>query len=300
MKVFNKSKTIKKEKFALLLIAPSLIGILLLVVYPIIYSFWISLFKYDPIANSTFLGLGNYISALKNSTVLYSLKLTFVFALSATGLVTFIGLIISLIMNRDFLGKKLCRALLLIPWALPEIVCVIIWGWIYNSDYGILNYFLEKLNLISSYKSWLGDLVLTMPSVIIVQVWKSIPMVTLIFMAGLDTMPKRLYEAAQIDGANTWQSFWYITLPFLKPYLAITLVIQTMWSFRSFTLFYGLTGGGPINKTMVLSMLTYKQFFEYLKFGYGSALAYFMLILVVPFVLFYMKLFSFGSDDSEQ
>lgn len=295
MSVFNKLK-ITKKNLALLLIAPSVISILLLVVYPVIYSFWISLFKYDPIVNSTFLGLGNYISALKNPIVLHSFTLTFVFALFATGGVVFIGFIISLIMNRDFLGRKLCKVLLLIPWALPEIVCVIIWGWIYNSDYGILNYFLKNLNLISSYKSWLGDLVLTMPSVIIVQVWKHIPMVTLIFMAGLDTIPKKLYDAAQIDGANAWQSFWYITLPFLKPYLAITLVIQTMWSFRSFALIYGLTGGGPINKTMVLSMLTYNEFFANLKFGYGSALAYFMLILVIPFVLFYMKLFSFGSE----
>ncbi len=286
----------KKEKIALLLIVPSLIGVLLFTVYPVIYSFWLSLSKYESIEIVTFCGLKNYISALENSAVLYSIKLTLFFALLSTGLVTFVGLIISVLMNRDFLGKKLCRTLLLIPWAMPEIVCVIIWMWIYNSNYGILNYFLEKLNLISSYKSWLSDVVLAMPSVVIVQVWKNISMVTLIFMAGLDTMPKVLYDAAQIDGANTWQSFRYITLPFLKPFLAITLIMQTMFSFRAFTYFYSLTGGGPINKTKVLSLLAYKEFFEYLKFGYGSALAFFMLILVIPFVLFYMKLFSVGSE----
>jgi len=297
MSIFNYFRITKKEKVALILIAPSVIVVLLFVVYPIIYSFWMSLSEYENVNSSYFVGLKNYILSLKDLTVLQSVIRTFYFSLSTTGLTILIGLIISLIMNEKFIGRNVCRGLLIIPWALPEIVCVVAWGWILNSEYGILNYFLKNLHLISSYRTWLGSFSWAMPFIILIQTWKNIPLVILLFMAGLDNISKIFYEAAKVDGANNWQSFWYITFPFLKPYIIVNLVMQTMWSFRSFTLFYGLTGGGPINSTMVLSILSYKNFFVYLKFGYGSTLAYFMLILVIPFVLFYMKVFSFGSEE---
>lgn len=298
--IFNYSKINKNknEKLALKMTVPLIIVMLLLIVYPIIYSFWISLFTYKERGNIvSFVGLKNYILALQDLVVLQSIGRTFYFAIITTGLIILIGLIISLIMNEKFFGRDFCKALLIVPWALPEIVCVVIWAWIFNSEYGVFNFFLKNLNLISSYQTWLGSVSWAMPMVILIQTWKNIPMVILLFMAGLDNIPTIFYEAAKIDGANRWQSFWYITFPFLKPYITVNLVMQTVWAFRNFTFFYGLTGGGPINKTMVLSILTYKNFFKYLNFGYGSALGYFMLILVIPFVLFYIKVFSFGSED---
>jgi len=290
----------REQRFALLLIGPSVLGILLLFIYPMLYSFWVSLFKYSVLALgnvANFIGLGNYITALGDQAVRQTIGQTFIFGLCSTFLGVLAGLGISLLMYKDFPGKRICRSLLLVPWAVPQIVSVIVWAWIFDAEHGLFNYALNHLGLLATYKVWLSDPGWAMPIIIVARVWQNVPMITLIFMAGLETISAEMYEAAQIDGANAWKRFKYVTIPFMRPFLAVTLVIQTMWSFRTFDLIYGLTGGGPINRTMVLSMLTYKNVFEFLNFGYGSALAYFMLLIVLPFVLIYMKVFKFGHEE---
>lgn len=207
-----------------------------------------------------------------------------------------IGLCFSLVLNRSFKGRGLVRALILVPWALPHIVTGITWKWIFNANYGVLNGILYSLGLIESYKAWLGSADTALYMIVVPKVWKEIPFVALILLAGLQTIPRRLYESARVDGANPWQSFLHVTLPLLKPQILVVLVLETVWAIRVFDVVYAMTRGGPANASMVLNYLTYKETFEYLHFGYGAALAWIMLIITLGLAIIYVA--QLRSEDS--
>jgi len=201
-----------------------------------------------------------------------------------------IGLGIALVLNRDFKYRGIVRALILIPWALPSVVVGITWQWIYNANYGVLNGLLLSLGFIDSYRSWLGNPSTALYMVVITKIWKEVPFVALILLAGLQTIPKNLYEAAKIDGSNLWQCFRDITLPLLRPSILVVLVLQTMWAIRVFDIIYVMTRGGPANKTMVITYYTFLRTFKFLDFGHGTALAYVVTMFIVLFTLLYIKL----------
>ncbi len=217
-----------------------------------------------------------------------------IFFTGATVAIEFpLALGLALMLNEPLRGRAIYRALMLVPWVMPNVVAAIIWKWIYSPDFGLLNYGLWKLSLIHSYISFLGDPHRAMPSVIAVSVWKGLPFSAVVLLAGLQAVPGDLQEAATLDGANAWHRFRDVTIPHLLPIIVVVLVLRTVWTFNSFDLVYVLTAGGPGWTTQLLSIYVYLSSFQYQQLGYGAAMAVTMLLaLAIPASLFVRRTLS--------
>jgi multiple sugar transport system permease protein len=273
-------------------VAPASLTVIGVVVFPLLYSLYLSMEKYeltDP-GNVRFIGLGNYLTLLKSQTFWDVMGRTGTFTLISVAITMIIGLLFAMILNLRFKGRGVMRALLLIPWVMPAVVVGISWEWIFNANYGILNAILMQLGLLSTIQPWLGDPTTAMPAVLVAKVWKEIPFTALIFLAGLQTIPADLYEVSRIDGAGAWQAFLHITLPLLRPVALVVIVIETMWTFRIFDLIFVMTNGGPMDTTNLAAFYTYLVTFKYLHVGLGSALAYMVTGIIVAASLLYIRL----------
>jgi len=182
---------------------------------------------------------------------------------------------------------------MLVPWAIPTVVSSKMFGWLFDGQNGAVNYLLRSIGVIQHNVNWYGSPDLALPTIVIADVWKTTPFMALLLLAGLQTIPHSLSEAALIDGANPWQRFWHVRLPLLAPTLLIAAMFRALDAFRIFDLVYVLTGGGPADSTEVLSTLTYKNLFSALQFGYGSALSTAMFIteilIAVGFGIFLLR-----------
>ncbi|MCK5286180.1 MAG: sugar ABC transporter permease [Thermodesulfovibrionia bacterium] len=268
-------------------ILPALSVIGLVAIFPVFYVFYLSLHKKVLTFNiSDFTGIDNYVYLLTDSRFWNALKNTAYFTGVSVSLELLLGLSIAILLNRAFKGKGFMRAVVLIPWAIPTVVSAKMWEWIYNTDFGILNYMLGiKIN-------WLGNTTWAIHAAIFMDVWKTTPFVALILIAGLQVIPKDLYHAARVDGAGSWYIFGTITLPLLMPAILIVLIFRTLDAFRVFDAVYVLTGGGPANTTETLSIYAYKVLFQLLQFGYGSTLSVIVFLCVGLISVFYVRLLS--------
>jgi multiple sugar transport system permease protein len=270
-------------------VAPALALLFFVTVYPIMYVFYLSLNRKLLIFDiSRFVGLENYLFLLKDDRFWNALINTTYFTLVSVSLEVLLGLSVAVVLDRSLKIKGLLRAVVLIPWAVPTVVSAKIWEWIYNSDFGILNY------LIGSKVNWLGSPFLAINAAVFMDVWKTTPFVAILLMAGLKVIPQELYQAARIDGAGRWTIFRKITFPLLKPVILIVLIFRTLDAFRVFDAIYVLTGGGPANTTETLSIYAYKVLFQTLQFGYGSALSVIVFFCVAGMSLIYIKVLSRG------
>ncbi len=199
------------------------------------------------------------------------------------------GLFLALSINSDIYGRKIIRFLMLIPWALPQVAVAVVWQWIYNGNYGYLNYFLQQINLLQSNISWLADMDLTLYAVSFVDAWMGWPLVTMMILAGLEAIPESLYEASRLDGANQINQFFHITLPEIQPVLLITTTLVSIWTFNSFNVIYVLTQGGPLRQTETLMMRVYNESFQNFNFGLSSALSVLIILLLVLFTSIYIS-----------
>ncbi|MFQ5957650.1 MAG: carbohydrate ABC transporter permease [Candidatus Brocadiales bacterium] len=269
---------------------PTIAVILCVAVYPTLSVLWLSLHRKMLIFNiSEFVGLDNYARLLGDARFWNSLFNTFYFTVLSVSLELFFGLLIALAIHKAFPGRGLMRALVLIPWAIPTVVSAKMWQWIYNPDFGIMNYLLREGGAISANVNWLGHKFIAIHAVILVDVWKTTPFVALLLLAGLQVIPEDLYKAAMVDGASAWRRFWHITLPLLKPAILIAMLFRTLDSFRIFDTVYVLTGGGPGNKTETLSVYAYKLMFQTLQFGYGSTVSVITFLCVMFISLLYIR-----------
>jgi multiple sugar transport system permease protein len=268
-------------------VLPALSVIGLVAIFPVFYVFYLSLHKKVLTFNiSAFTGFDNYTYLLTDSRFWNALKNTAYFTGVSVSLELLLGLSIAVLLNRAFKGKGFMRAVVLIPWTIPTVVSAKMWEWIYNTDFGILNYMLGiKIN-------WLGNTSWAIHAAIFMDVWKTTPFVALILIAGLQVIPKDLYSAARVDGAGSWYIFGKITLPLLMPAILIVLIFRTLDAFRVFDAVYVLTGGGPANTTETLSIYAYKVLFQLLQFGYGSTLSVIVFLCVGLISIFYVKLLS--------
>ncbi len=268
-------------------VLPALSVIGLVAIFPVFYVFYLSLHKKVLTFNiSAFTGFDNYTYLLTDSRFWNALKNTAYFTGVSVSLELLLGLSIAVLLNRAFKGKGFMRAVVLIPWTIPTVVSAKMWEWIYNTDFGILNYMLgTKIN-------WLGNTSWAIHAAIFMDVWKTTPFVALILIAGLQVIPKDLYSAARVDGAGSWYIFGKITLPLLMPAILIVLIFRTLDAFRVFDAVYVLTGGGPANTTETLSIYAYKVLFQLLQFGYGSTLSVIVFLCVGLISIFYVKLLS--------
>jgi multiple sugar transport system permease protein len=268
-------------------VLPALSAIGLIAVFPVFYVLYLSLHKKVLLFNiTTFVGIENYKSLFKDERFWNALINTAYFTVLSVFLELIIGLSIATVINRTFRGRGLIRAAVLIPWAIPTVVSAKMWEWIYNTDFGILNY------ILGTDINWLGSSSWAIHSAIFMDVWKTTPFVILLLTAGLQVIPKDLYAAARVDGAGGWYIFRRITLPLLMPVIIVVLIFRTLDAFRVFYAIYVLTGGGPANTTETLSIYAYKVLFQLLQFGYGSTLAVVVFMCVGIISIFYVRMLS--------
>lgn len=278
---------------ALLFVAPSLAMLALLLAYPVFYSVWLSLTDAKLSAGQldfTFLGLENYRALAADKSVRGALLNTLYFTVVEVAAVATLGLLVALLLNHPMARWSGFRVLLLLPWAIAPVANAVLWKWIYHSNYGILNGLLLSLGLIDTNKTWLGDPFGALNMVLIVDVWKSTPFIAILLLAALQNIPSSLYRAARIDGAGTLAQFRHVTLPSLKTALAIAVILQTIWSLRTFDLIFVLTKGGPADGTVVMNFLAYRITFNFLKFGYGAALANVIFLASLLLAIVYVRL----------
>lgn len=277
--------------FAYLLNAPSLIAIFLLAGYPILYSAWISLHKYNLKRPKVFelIGLENYAYILQSSEFWSSLWITVQFTVLVVTAVIVLGVCIALLLNQPFRGRAIVRTLILLPWAIPPVVNGLMWQWIYDSKIGALNGLLFSLGLIPEYRGWLSDPTSALLAVAFADVWNVLPLAVILLLAALQKIPEDLYEAAGMDGAGPFQLFWFITFPWLAQTLLVVLILQTLSAIRAFDVIYVLTAGGPGTATTTLTWKTYLTTFENLDFGLGNAYAYAVSLITLGFGLIYFR-----------
>ncbi|MGG2989592.1 ABC transporter permease subunit [Geobacillus stearothermophilus] len=236
-----------------------------------------------------FVGLKHYKDSFSDMRLWKALWNTTFFTVVSVAIELVLGFGIALLINKDFFGRGLVRATILIPWAIPTAVSALMWKFLYDGQNGIVAHYFETIGLVDR----MGDLLTTeagaMFAVIFADVWKTTPYMALLLLAGLQTIPSSLYEAALIDGATKWQQFTQITLPLLKSSILVALLFRTLDAFRVFDLIYVLTGGGPANSTETISILAYKVMFSQTNFGAGSALAVVVFLCVAIISMIYIK-----------
>lgn len=288
----KKYNTLQKTETrdAWIMMAPAIIMLLIIAVYPVLRTIWLSFHEMvltDPGSGYPFIGLENYINILKDERALNSILFTLKFTVTTVFFELIIGFAAALVMNKAFRGKGLVRAAILIPWAIPTSVSALMWKFIYNDQYGLFNDILYKLGIIDSYQAWLSTADGSFMALVITDVWKTAPYMALLILAGLQMIPEDLYEAAKIDGANVFQRFRYVTLPNVKGTVLVALLFRTLDAFRVYDLVSVMTGGA--NQTESVSLYAYNNLMKFLDFGYGSAMAVLVFVIVFIISLIYMR-----------
>jgi len=282
--------------FALLLLLPAALIVFGVVLYPVARTLVVSLYDVTSSmpGNYPFVGLDNYTRVFADSGFYSALGHTMYFTLLSTSLELVLGIAVALLLNTPLRARWLWRSMVVLPWALPTIVNGSMWRWIYNGQYGALNGLLDTLGISDSSTQWLGSPFLALNMVIAADVWKNTSIVVFFILAGLQTIPHELYEAARIDGAGRWQTFWQITLRLLAPAIAVVLILRTIEAFKVFDIVYVMTGGGPASGTQTVAFYTYLQAFSNQVFGYGAALAYLIVLAVFALAMVYLRILRQG------
>jgi multiple sugar transport system permease protein len=287
-------KTTAEQRVGWLFVFPSVALLALVFACPIGRAFWLSLFTRNlgTALKPEFSGLENYSRMLIDGHFWQSLANTGIFTAASVTLEFLLGLGIALVLNQSFRGRGALRAIAILPWALPTALMGLVWAWIFNDQYGVWNDILLRLGLIKTGVNWLGEPSLAMLSVIAADVWKTTPFVSILLLAGLQSISEDLYEAYSLDGATAWQSFQNITLPMLLPQILIALLFRFAQAFGAFDLIQVLTAGGPAGATETVSLYIYSTVMRYLDFGYGATLVvvtFLGLATVVALGSFYLK-----------
>jgi multiple sugar transport system permease protein len=241
-------------------------------------------------AKSRWVGLENYVFALTDTDFLRAIGRTLYFAAVSVGLEGLLGVAVALLLNQSFPGRTLCRALLVLPWAIPTIVNALMWRLIYQPDFGGLNALLVQNGMMSSYRSWLGDESSAMHAVIVADVWKNYPIVALIVLAALQSAPTELYEAARMEGANAWNRFKSVTWPVIAAPLIIALILRAIEALKVFDIIYVMTRGGPADATKTISFFVYQESFGFNRVGSGASYALIVVLLAMILIVLYVRL----------
>ncbi|MBW4489985.1 MAG: sugar ABC transporter permease [Trichocoleus desertorum ATA4-8-CV12] len=273
----------REQRTGWILVTPALLLLLLVFAYPIGRAFWESFFTKNlgSELQPVFSGVENYTRMALDGRFWQSLRNTTIFTVASVVLELLIGMGIALVLNQAFRGRGIVRTIAILPWALPTALIALAWTWIFNDQYGVVNDILQRLGLIETGINWLGDPTLAMIAVIIADVWKTTPFISILLLAGLQSISSDLYEAHALDGASAWQSFRQITLPLLMPQILIAGLFRFAQAFGIFDLIAVMTGGGPGGATETVSLYVYSTVMRYLDFGYGAALVVVTFLLLV-------------------
>ncbi|MGQ0543811.1 MAG: carbohydrate ABC transporter permease [Betaproteobacteria bacterium] len=273
------------------LVLPALLLLGALTLYPVAYGVWISLFsKHSFFPEQSFIGFANYVAIAADGEFWRSLRLGLVYSVSTIALQLVLGVGAALLLHQSFPGRGLVRALTIFPYVVPTVIAVVIWKWLLNAQFGLVNHALEAAGLISVPISWMGHEWI-MVSLVLVSVWQFFPFVVLAVLARLQTIPPELYEAAKVDGANALRRFIHVTLPQLASVLFVVVLLRSIWMFTKFdTPWLMIQGGGAESYIRTLPVYTYQRTFAWYEAGRGSAMAVIMFLMLVAAAAVYFRL----------
>jgi multiple sugar transport system permease protein len=275
-----------------LLLSPGLIALAVLIGVPVVQGIGLSFtdrYLLEP-TTGAFIGLDNYTTFVQSPMFGHYVGNTLIWSFGSLAGNLVIGMALALLLNRDLKFRGIYRAIALIPWVMPTVAAGLVWRWIFDGGYGVLDYILLQVGLISKYVTFLADQHFIWPSVLVVSWWKGYPFCYAVILAGLQVIPRELYEAAAIDGATGWRSLVHITLPQLRPILFVLLLLESIWTANDFTSIWVLTQGGPPpDYTMTLTQLVYVTTQQFDRTGFGAAIAVFLMLWMMVFTVFYVR-----------
>jgi multiple sugar transport system permease protein len=284
-----------------LYVLPAIIVMLIVIAYPIYYTIDLSFFKTPPglqLRDKIFVGMDNY-TAILSSDVFWRVTVnTVIWTLASTLIAFVLGFGSALALHRDFAGRAVLRAILIIPWVISAVAASYIWKWIYHSDFGILGAVMMQMGLVSRQPNFIDNVQTVLPSLIVVNIWREFPFAMIMIMAGLQTVPEQLLRAAKVDGASAWQRFWHVTFPHLRNVSTVTILLLSVANFNSFIIPWIMTGGGPSNASHIWITHIYE-----LAFGrqrWGVAAAYSVLLFIILMVLGYFYVRALSGNEKEQ
>jgi multiple sugar transport system permease protein len=272
------------------LIMPAIVLLLCLVAYPFGMAIYFSLSDYWVGSPGSFIGLQNYRDILGNEVFRQTVRNSFVFTAIALGLKTVLGVWLAVLLARNLPFKRVLRGAVLLPWVIPTALSTLAWWWMFDSLYSVVNWTAIRLGLINPPgPNWLGMADYAMAAVIAVNVWRGLPFFAITVLAGLVSIPREYYEAAEVDGAGSWQRFRNVTLPLLKPVLAVVVLFSTIFTFSDFNIVYVLTRGGPVNSTHLFATLAYQLGLNGGNLGQGAAVSLFLFPMLGAVVFFQLR-----------
>lgn len=279
------------QRYAMRYVYPALAYLIVILFLPLGFSLFVSFFKWDLIGDTTrkFIGLKNYAASFGDEEVVKSFVVTFRFVVVSIAIEMVLGFLIALFLNRKFPGNRFVRIVILLPMMLSPSIIALTWKLILNADRGVLNYLLEVVAGKGAAQVWLGK-DFAMAALIFVEVWMNTPFVVLMVLAGLQSIPQDVIDAASVDGVTIVQRVFLITIPLIRPVLLVALIFRTTFALRNFPLPWVLTSGGPANLTNVFSIELYRQAFSYYHIGYSSALSWMLILVTFVLSVTYAKL----------
>jgi len=297
----NKPRFSERTKdfiFLILIISPALAMLIFTIGIPMVKSLYMSFFNVTLLSMHDYQwnSLTNYKNIFVDGEFIQALKITLIYVLSIVFIQFILGMMLALVLNSQIRFKKTLRTLILIPWVVPTIIGALLWMWLFQPQYGVINHILMSLNITDHSYTWLSDMNLALPAVMLAALWKQLPFMSTMLLAGMQGISEDMYEAAKIDGANRRQQFLHITLPMLKNTIKTVTLIACIENFKMFPLFWIMTGGGPLDQTTTLAIFSYKAAFIELDLGKGAAIGALWLIIMLAFSWTYTKLFSIGED----
>jgi len=271
------------------LLGPVAILLAVILIWPIVQGVALSFFNTRILNYSAgkFIGLANFNALFQDEYFWNSLKVTAIYGAASVICTYVLGLGFALLLNRDFKGRGFIRTIFILPWAIPEVVAVLIFAWMLDPQFGVGNYLLVMIGVIEQPQAWLSQSHLALPALVVLTAWQQFPLAMLILLAGLQTIPEEQYEAARMDGAGALTRFIHVTLPGLRSVNVILILLLILNSFRRVTMIYAMTRGGPARSTETLSVLTYNTAFEYQRVGYAAAVGTVLLLILLAFSLVY-------------
>jgi trehalose/maltose transport system permease protein len=277
-------------------LAPALIILFVVAGWPLMrtISFSLTDANLSDLSAAKWIGLENFETLFEDDDWWISVKNTLIFTFTSVFFETILGLMIALVLNSKFKGRGLVRMAVLVPWAIPTIVSARMWGWMFHDVYGVFNYMLISIGILSKPLAWTADPDLALLTVIVVDVWKTTPFMSLLMLAGLQMLPQECYEAARVDGIHPIRIFFKITLPLLKPAIVVAVIFRTLDAVRVFDLIYVLTSGSQ--DTMSMSVYARQQLFDFQNIGLGSAASTMLFLMIACFTIFYMSFSGFNKE----
>lgn len=269
----------------LLFALPALCVLFILIAYPVAYTGLLSVTNSD----GELVGLSNFAAVLKPRVTTQAFLNTIVWVLGSIVFQVILGIATAILLNQNFRGRGVLRAVTLIPWVVPSIVAATTWAWMFHTEFGIINYMLTGPGIIEKPIGWLTNKDTVLPVLIAINVWKLFPFVAIMVLAGLQSIPNDLYEAARVDGANFWDEVWHVMLPSVRPVIVAVTLLLVIWGLNAITIIYAITKGGPANKTLITPIQIFRTAFESVQFNQAAALSVMFFAVVIVIVFIYIR-----------